>query len=86
MLASRPDYSIQAIDNLPVEGTGTMLSFIGGLAAGDGKSQDQNPSLATVDRCDGLRRDHRAPQRDATADRTRGCSVSVVALTILLLC
>lgn len=50
MLAPGPDYLILVIKNLPVKGAGTVLSFIGGRAAGDGESQDQNPSLATVDR------------------------------------
>ena len=40
----------EVIHNPPVEGTGTVLSFIGGLMAGDGEAICQNPSLATVDR------------------------------------
>jgi len=45
MLASRPDYSIQVIENLQVMGTNTVLSFI--TAQGRrGEKTGSNPSLA----------------------------------------
>ena len=31
MLASKPDYSIQVIDNLPAKSTGAVLSFIAAI-------------------------------------------------------
>ncbi len=38
-------------DNLPMEGIGAVLSFIPTpVGVDDGERQDQNPSLATVDR------------------------------------
>lgn len=43
MLAPGPDYSIWVIDNPPVKGAGTVLSFIGGLAADDGKKSGSKP-------------------------------------------